>query len=146
MSCSANQENCWNTKSTKARGKIALMNVSPHAVHSAQWWTGSRLLRLGESIDFRFHLPTDMATGSLHVFGQYLEQAHPGDTFAAGGDLDWLDALTSETIDLAFAGNTAFFQLHAAAARQLSGEMGCCWRVALSLLQRRRGRLDRPAL
>ena len=87
------------------------MSVSPQAVHSeqAQWWTGSRLLRLGESIDFRFHLAAGMSTGPLHVFGRYLEQAQPGDTFVAGGDLDWLDVLPSEAIDLEFAGNTASF-------------------------------------
>ena len=87
------------------------MSVSPQGVHSeqAQWWTGSRLLRVGESIDFRFHLPAGMSAGPLHLFGRYLEQAQPGDMFAAGGGLDWLDALSSETIDLAFDGNTASF-------------------------------------
>lgn len=70
--------------------------------HSAcpQWTTSSRLLRIGESITFTFHLPTDTSGGSLSVFPRYLEQAKPGKAFRAGGALDWLDALPSETISL----------------------------------------------
>ncbi|MBT6628400.1 MAG: hypothetical protein HOB49_15395, partial [Gemmatimonadetes bacterium] len=85
------------------------MSVSPQAVHSqqTQWWTSSRLLRLGESIEFRFHLAAGTSTGPLHVFARYLEQAQPGNAFATGGSLNWLYVLPSETIDLVFAGNTA---------------------------------------
>jgi hypothetical protein len=83
--------------------------IRPNSRQQAQWWTSSRLLRLGEPIDFRFHLPAGASTRPLHLFGRYLEQAQPGDAFAAGGDLAWLDTVPSETVDLEFAGNTASF-------------------------------------
>lgn len=67
-----------------------------------QWTTGSRLLKLGESIEFHFYLPDGSAAQELLVFPRYLEQAEPGDDFVAGGNPDWLDDLPSEKIKLAF--------------------------------------------
>ena len=67
-----------------------------------QWTTSSRLLRLGESISFAFHLPAGAEASDLTIFPRYLERADPRDAFVAGGDLDWLEALESEQLVLDF--------------------------------------------
>ncbi|MAG35907.1 MAG: hypothetical protein CL878_06655 [Dehalococcoidia bacterium] len=73
----------------------------------AQWTTGSRLLKLGEQIEFQFYLPAGTEASDLSVFPRYLEQAHPGEAFVAGGDLAWLDTLESERLPLTFANGRA---------------------------------------
>lgn len=60
------------------------MDVDP--TRHPQLNTSSRLLRLGESIKFRFHAPEAIACGDLEIFPRYLEQARPGNAFRAG---DW---------------------------------------------------------
>lgn len=77
------------------------MNDLPIGAHAEYplWATGSRLLRLGESIAFHLHLPPGIPAGELSVFPRYLELAEPGDAFQPGGDLDWLGALPCEAID-----------------------------------------------
>ena len=72
-----------------------------------QWTTSSRLLKLGEKIEFSFFLPEGMQSGDLTIFPCYLSRANPGKAFVAGGDLDWLDDLESETIHLEFADGRA---------------------------------------
>ena len=67
-----------------------------------KWTTGSRLLRLGETIEFRFVLPDGTEGEDLTIFPRYLERADPGRAFVAGGDLAWLDALESEDVELKF--------------------------------------------
>ena len=52
-----------------------------------QWTAGSRLLKLGEKIEFDFFLPAGVDGGSVSVFPRYLERARPGNAFVAGGDL-----------------------------------------------------------
>ena len=58
-----------------------------------QWITSPRLLKLGESIEFRFFLPAGIRSEGLSIFPRYLELANPGKAFVAGGDLAWLDTL-----------------------------------------------------
>jgi hypothetical protein len=41
--------------------------------------TSSRLLRLGESLEFCLHAPPRAVSGDLTLFPRYLEQADPGD-------------------------------------------------------------------
>ena len=65
-----------------------------------QWATSSRLLKLGESIEFQFHLPSGSEAGELAIFPRDLERAQPGACFVPGGDLAWLDALSSEQVTL----------------------------------------------
>ena len=67
-----------------------------------QWTTSSRLLKLGESIEFEFFLPFGIHSESLSIFTRYLERANPGEAFTAGGDLAWLDGLEEERLDLKF--------------------------------------------
>jgi len=67
-----------------------------------EWITGSRLLKLGEAIDFHFFLPDGIAAGPVEVFPRYLEQARPGEAFVAGQDPTWLDRLEPERIALSF--------------------------------------------
>jgi hypothetical protein len=74
------------------------LNTASHP----QWKTSSRLLKLGEAIDFDFYLPDGMQAGDLTIFPRYLEIAQPGEKFEAGGGLDWLDELPSESRKLTF--------------------------------------------
>lgn len=53
----------------------------------AQWTTGPRLLKLGESIELRFSLPDGVRHRDLAVFPRYLERAEPGDAFSLDGGL-----------------------------------------------------------
>ncbi len=76
--------------------------MNKHLLHIPQWTTGSRLLKLGETIAFDFFLPENIAAGNVTLFPQYLERANPGRGFVAGGNLGWLDALESEALDLTF--------------------------------------------
>ena len=72
---------------------------------SPQWFTSSRLLRLGEAIDFDFFLPDDAISEGLVVFERYLERVDPGGAFSAGGDLYWLDGVEARVLPLEIAGN-----------------------------------------
>jgi len=81
--------------------------VQEHLAQRPQWTTSSRLLRLGEDIEFRFLLPEGMQAGHLDVFPRYLEQAAPGTSFSAGGPLSWVEALARETVALRFFGGQA---------------------------------------
>ncbi len=74
------------------------------------WTTTSRLLCLGESIEFRFHLPPGADAGQLRIYPRYLEQADPGEAFQAGGDLRWLARLPSEPAPLIREGSAAVFR------------------------------------
>lgn len=69
--------------------------------------TTGRLLKVGETIQFTLRLPEGMSAGSLSIFPRYLERADPGQAFAAGGDLDWLQALPSEACELEFVNGQA---------------------------------------
>ena len=71
------------------------------------WTTSSRLLKLGESIEFKFRLPPGVTSGGLKIHPQYLEQASPGSAFKLGGDLKWLESLPSEQPPLAFSNGQA---------------------------------------
>jgi hypothetical protein len=66
------------------------------------WTTSSRLLKLGESLEFKFRLPPGAASGGLKIYPQYLEQADPGAAFQPGGNLKWLERLPSEQPPLVF--------------------------------------------
>ena len=72
-----------------------------------QWATTSRLLKLGETIEFHLHLPDGISAEHLTIFPRYLELARPEKDFVAGGSLRWLDELSSETIELSFANGQA---------------------------------------
>lgn len=69
--------------------------------------TSSRLLRLGETITFRFHAPEAIACGDLEIFPRYLEQARPGNAFRAGGDLDWVQRLPRQSLAVRLEGGEA---------------------------------------
>ena len=71
------------------------------------WTTSSRLLKLGESVEFRFHVPTGATTGDLKIYSRYLEESDPGTQFSPGGELNWLAALPFEQIALTFNGGQA---------------------------------------
>ena len=51
------------------------------------WTTSSRLLKLGEALEFKFRLPPGVTDGGLKIYPRYLEQANPGPAFKPGGDL-----------------------------------------------------------
>jgi len=86
---------------------------SPHMItnttllNKPQWTTSSRLLKQGEIIKFCFFRPDKIKDSRLDIFSRYLEQANPGSEYVAGGDLNWLDKLPSETIDLTYHDNQA---------------------------------------
>ena len=83
------------------------MDLSQRHRSSPQWVTSSRLLRLGEAIDFDFHLPGGAVSCELVVFERYLERADPGEGFSAGGDLSWLDGIEPSVLAIDFDGNRA---------------------------------------
>jgi len=72
--------------------------LSPRHASQPQWATSSRLLKLGESIDFHVSLPDGIPAEDLSIFPRYLELAQPGDDFEPVGSLSWLDDLPSETV------------------------------------------------
>ena len=77
---------------------------------SPQFMTNSRLLKLGESIDFKFYLLltyVDKKAKLLKFFPCFLEKAHPKESFSPTGDLRWLNTLQSESLDLTFKDYTA---------------------------------------
>lgn len=97
-----------------------------------QWVTGSRLLKLGEEIQFEFYLPDGTAASDLAVFPQYLERASPGAEFVAGGDLAWLDNLEAEVLKVSFAGGRASITYKP----QAPGSYIARWRVGDELFYR----------
>ena len=91
----------------------AKADKSPHMItntallNKPQWTTSSRLLKQGETINFCFFKPEEIKESRLDIFLRYLEQANPGNDYVAGGDLNWLEKLPSETIDLPYHDNKA---------------------------------------
>jgi hypothetical protein len=79
------------------------------SVHSGAplWTTSSRLLKLGESLEFKFRLPPGVTSGGLKIYPRYLEQASPDSAFKPSGDFKWLESLVSEQPHLAFSGGQA---------------------------------------
>jgi len=88
-------------------GKACCLELTQHLAKRPQWTTGSRLLKLGEKIEFSFFLPAGTEPGELSIFPRYLERAHPGKAFVAGGDLAWLGALDSKRLELNFVNGRA---------------------------------------
>ncbi|MBI3921962.1 MAG: hypothetical protein HY318_11145 [Armatimonadetes bacterium] len=99
---------------------------------SAQWTTSARLLKLGESIEFRFFLPADSKSGDLEIFPRYLERARPGRAFVAGSDLNWLERLDREQISLSFSGGRACVEYRP----ESRGNYLARWRVDEEILTR----------
>ena len=95
-----------------ARPAVAAPGAEPAASdptlpRNATWTTSSRLLKIGEAIDFQFRLPPGMRAGALIIYPRYLEHGDPGKAFQAGGDLKWLERLPQTTIPLKFTGGQA---------------------------------------
>jgi hypothetical protein len=86
------------------------IRAQDHLGQRPQWTTSSRLLKLGETIEFQFYLPEGASSNPLRIFQRYLEQAEPGDAFKAGGNLDWVNALPSEEHALTFTDGVASFE------------------------------------
>ena len=97
-----------------------------------QWITSSRLLKLGESIEFRFFLPAGIRSEGLSIFPRYLELANPGKAFVAGGDLAWLDSLEAQHLDLGFTDGRASITYRPEAA----GSYIARWRAGDELFHR----------
>ena len=97
-----------------------------------QWTTSSRLLKLGESIEFDFFLPPGIHAENLSIFTRYLERANPGGAFTAGGDLAWLDTLEEERLDLRFENGCASIRYQPAVA----GSYIARWRAGGELFHR----------
>ena len=72
---------------------------------SPQWVTSSRLLRLGEAVDFDVFLPDGAVSDDPVVFERYLERVDPGGAFSTDGDLSWLDGLEPRVLPLEIVGN-----------------------------------------
>lgn len=68
--------------------------------------TGSRLLKLRESMQFALFLPAGTDPGELKIFPRYLEQA-PSGLDCAPANPTWLDGLPSQTIALTFTSGRA---------------------------------------
>lgn len=73
----------------------------PNAPKQAQFHAGPRLLKLGESIEFRLGVPVaGSAAGEvaaeLAIFPRYLRHARPGARFQTDAGLDWLAELQPE--------------------------------------------------
>lgn len=76
------------------------MHLNEHHRHVPQWATSSRLLRVGEAIDFELLLPDGTDPEDLVVFERYLERAEPGAAFSADGDLSWLEGIEPRVLPL----------------------------------------------
>ena len=81
---------------------VQRLPIAEHHLNRPQWITSSRLLKLGERIDFHFFVPAGTEAEDLVIFPRYLERAAPGSGFSADGDLAWVDALESVQVPLAF--------------------------------------------
>ena len=122
------------------------LNLDERHRSSPQWTTSSRLLRLGEAIDFDFFLPDHAVSNDLVVFERYLERAEPGAAFSADGDLSWLDENRAPRAAPRGRRQPSFGDLPPDAAGQLSGAVACGRRDTLPLLRGHRGRLAGRAL
>ena len=96
------------------------------------WTTSSRLLKLGESLEFKFRLPPGVTNGGLKIYPRYLEQANPGATFKPGGDLKWLESLPSEQPPLAVSDGQAAFSY----APKKAGNYMAEWRAGAETYHR----------
>ncbi len=83
------------------------MDLSERHRTTPQWVTSSRLLRLGEAIDFEFFLPDGAVPVDLVVFERYLDRVDPGGAFSADGDLSWLDGVEPRVLPLEIVDNRA---------------------------------------
>jgi hypothetical protein len=82
--------------------------TNPDFLKSPQWTTGSRLLKLGESIQFRFYVPSGTDGGKLEILPHFLENASAADRFDPNdGEKPWLAGQKSIPIKLAFDDRTA---------------------------------------
>ena len=81
--------------------------IDKNHLDSPQWITTSRLLRLGEAIEFDFFAPNGIGPGQLVIFERYLEQYEDTSVIAVDGDLSWLDGNSSEELPLIFSDNRA---------------------------------------
>jgi hypothetical protein len=81
--------------------------MDPIFLDKAQLTTSSRLLKLGEKIEFHFHLPASIKANDVAIFPNYLERADPGEAFVPGGDMRWLDGLPSQAHRLEFVNGRA---------------------------------------
>ena len=81
------------------------MKLGEHHRRLPQWVTSSRLLRLGEAIDFDFFFPDGSESEDPVIFERYLERAEPGEAFSADGDLSWLDGIEPRVLPLEITGN-----------------------------------------
>ncbi len=112
--------------------------VEPYAITSAeflnkpQWTTGTRLLKLGESIRFRFFIPSGTLTGTLTIFPRYLEQADATCDFRSGTELSWLARLPHETVKL----NLDKGQAYVSYTPRLAGNYLAKWKIADETLYR----------
>lgn len=102
------------------------------AYPQAQLITSSRLLRLGEGIEFRCHLPPHLEAGELVVYPRYLEQADPGPAFRAGCDLSWVEGMPHEKLPLQARDGIA----SASYQPREPGSYLACWRVGGETLYR----------
>lgn len=107
-------------------------SVSKEFRDQPQWLTGSRLLRMGESIEFRLFLPAGMPAGVLEVFPDYLRQAAPGTAFCSGGGLAWVDGQEPRSLPLSFHDGEA----HVVYSPPSPGSCLARWRVGPETLYR----------
>lgn len=91
-----------------------------------QWTTSSRLLKLGERIQYRLYLPAGIDPGTLEVFPRFLESATVGDAFDPhNGEKPWLDQQTGERIEVRFQNGAALVSY----TPQKPGNYLARWRV-----------------
>jgi len=90
------------------------------------------LLKLGEKIAFHFFVPAGAEAEDITIFPRYLEGAHPGEAFGADGDLAWLDALESQTVQLSFTNGQAAVSYRP----QVAGNYLARWRAGGELFYR----------
>jgi len=81
--------------------------ITPPAI--PLWTTSSRLLKLGESLHFRFHIPGGTQHGDLRIFSRYLERGRPVAVSMTEEDPGWLEHLPGERVRLTFARRRAAY-------------------------------------
>ncbi len=70
-----------------------------------QWFTTSRLIKFGDTIEFDFFIPSGAESYQVDIFSRYLERYQTYGSFKADSDITFLDEIESESFPLVLNNN-----------------------------------------
>ena len=70
-----------------------------------QWFTTSRLIKFGDTIEFDFFIPSGAESCQVDIFSRYLERYQTYGSFKADSDIAFLDEIESESFPIVLNNN-----------------------------------------